>query len=189
MKTCAAENCRYPVWSNLFCKSHQWMRTDARYDRRTPYEKYKDSLNNSKPQKEESVIEKPEKQNQSKWEAGKKQWFADRRKEMNGFCDCGCGKRSSKDSNKYFIFSCCHVLPKKNFDSISLHPENCIELAFFGGCHTTLDDMGYEYCKQKKPILWDIIVRKFKILYPLIATNEHQFIPEILLAEIEKQKT
>lgn len=108
-------------------------------------------------------------------------WFILQRKEMTGFCSCGCGEKSSKDDDKYFKFSCGHVLLKSKFKSIATHPENCIELAFWTGCHSVLDDKGYEYCQQTKPILWTIIVQKFKILYPFIAVSERRFIPEILL--------
>jgi hypothetical protein len=31
MKTCSAKNCSNPVFSNLFCRAHQWMRTDQKY--------------------------------------------------------------------------------------------------------------------------------------------------------------
>lgn len=108
-------------------------------------------------------------------------WFNDRRKEMKGFCVCGCGSLSSKNDDKYFKFSAAHVLPKKNFKSLMYHPLNFIELSYWNGCHTVFDNMGYDYCKNTKPELWKIVVERFKILYPLIAPEEHKFIPDVLL--------
>lgn len=31
MKTCAAKNCNNPVYSHLYCRLHQWKRTDDKY--------------------------------------------------------------------------------------------------------------------------------------------------------------
>lgn len=115
-------------------------------------------------------------------------WFRARRLEMDGYCICGCGQKSSKDSDKYYKFSLAHVLKKSEFKSIATHVANCIELAAFGdSCHTTFDNMGYEYCKDTKPKLWAIVVEKFKILYPCIAEDEKKKIPQVLLNELKSQ--
>ena len=73
-------------------------------------------------------------------DSAKEKWFKDRRKEMSGFCQCGCGRRSSKDDDRYFRHSCAHVFPKSKFDSVKLHPLNSVERAFWGGCHSVMDD-------------------------------------------------
>lgn len=108
-------------------------------------------------------------------------WFISKRHQMTGICSCGCKKPSSKNDDKYWKFSAAHILAKAKFKSIAWHPDNWVELSFWGGCHTTFDDMGYEQCKRDKPILWEIVVEKFKILYPLIDNSELKFIPDILL--------
>lgn len=113
-------------------------------------------------------------------------WFFERRKEMTGICECGCGQKTSKHDDKYFKFSICHVLPKAKFKSIATNKLNFIELSFFGGCHSTLDDMGYEHCMKTKPVLWEKIVAKFKKLYPFIAESEYKSIPNVLLQEINQ---
>jgi|GEM_PF-2627022 len=112
-------------------------------------------------------------------------WFRERRTEMTGYCVCGCGQKSCKDDNRYFKHSIAHVLGKAKFPSVDTHSQNFIELAFWGGCHGTLDDMGYAHCKETKPILWAIIVRKFKILFPCIAEEEIKFIPDVLLETLQ----
>lgn len=116
-------------------------------------------------------------------------WFRYQRQKLTGFCMCGCGLTSSKNSSRYYKYSCCHVLPKSKFESIATHPDNCIELNFWDGHHTTFDNMGYENCKEKNTILWSIVVEKFKKLYSSIAMEELKFIPNVLLAELINEDT
>lgn len=108
-------------------------------------------------------------------------WFEERRIEMTGMCVCGCGKNSSKHEDNNYKSSICHILCKKLFKSIATHPLNWVELNFWEGHHTTFDNMGYEHCKRTKSELWEIVLTKFKLLYPHIHQNEHKFIPQILL--------
>lgn len=115
-------------------------------------------------------------------------FFFEARKQMTGVCVCGCQGKSSRDSDQYFKYSIGHVLSKAKFPSIATHPENWVELAFWGGCHTVFDDKGYSYCKETKPILWEIVVRKFKILFPFIAENEIKFIPDVLMMELDNER-
>lgn len=112
-------------------------------------------------------------------------WFRSKRHQMTGFCACGCDNKSSKDDAKHFKFSAAHILPKSKFESVKWHPDNWVELAFWGGCHTVFDDKGYEYCKQTKPILWEIVVQKFKIVYPFISPDEMKYVPNILLETLK----
>lgn len=114
-------------------------------------------------------------------------WFNDRRYEMSGTCVCGCGQKSSKGENRYFKHSIAHVLGKAKFPSIATHPVNFIELAFWGGCHSTFDDKGYAYCKETNPKLWAIVVQRFKVLFPCIAENEIKYIPDVLMYELDNQ--
>ena len=108
-------------------------------------------------------------------------WFISVRVLMKGRCECGCGKTSSKYDEEYYKFSICHILPKSKFKSIATHPNNWIELSFWGGCHTTFDNMGYEICKRDNPVLWEKVVAKFRILYPCIRESEKKSIPQVLL--------
>lgn len=113
-------------------------------------------------------------------------WFKTIRNKLTGKCECGCGQPSSKFSDRYFKYSCCHLLEKSTFKSIKTHPMNYLELAAFGdSCHTTFDSMGYEHCKRTKPVLWKIVVERFNIIYPSIAESERKHIPEILLKELK----
>lgn len=107
------------------------------------------------------------------------QWFLDRRKEMIGYCACGCGSDTSKYDDKLFKHSICHILEKRNFTSLKTHPLNFIELAFWGGCHSNMDNLGASEWPKKK--YWPEVVRRFKLMYPEIDPSEYQFIPKVLL--------
>lgn len=97
-------------------------------------------------------------------------WFEERNNELIGVCQCGCGRPSSKDDPKYFKHSCCHLFPKALFPSVALQPLNCIERAFWGGCHTNMDEQGLD----KWPAMadWEDIKERFKILAPLLTKEE-----------------
>lgn len=101
---------------------------------------------------------------------GLKQWFEDRRKELTGMCQCGCGEPSSKNDDKYFRHSCCHIFPKKTFLSIATHPLNCIERAFWGGCHTNLDEQSMDRWPNMAD--WQNIKQRFFVLVPLLTNAE-----------------
>lgn len=97
-------------------------------------------------------------------------WFEERRKEMTGVCQCGCGQKSQKDDDLYFKHSICHILPKRIFKSIAMHPLNFVERAFWGGCHGVMDDTSMERWVNMAD--WDDIVEKIKQIAPFIPESE-----------------
>jgi hypothetical protein len=97
-------------------------------------------------------------------------WHKARRKEATGWCKCGCGNKSQKNDNEYFRHSNCHVFPKRIFTSIKLHKRNCIELAYFGGCHTNMDERSIERWPNME--CWDEIKQIFHELSPLLTEKE-----------------
>lgn len=72
------------------------------------------------------------------------EWFPEVRSKMTGMCHCGCGQPSQKNSDQYYKFSACHIYPKARFESVATHPLNFVEMAFFGGCHSNMDDRSVE---------------------------------------------
>ena len=109
-------------------------------------------------------------------------WFNDRRKEMTGVCQ-HCGGKSCKDDDKFFKFSCCHLLPKAYFPSIATNPYNFLELCFWGNnCHGNMDNKILDFMDMN---CFDQIIQKFVKIYPSIAKNERRRIPEILLQYLE----
>lgn len=105
----------------------------------------------------------------------KEKWFKARRKEMTGTCKCGCGKPSSKNEQQYFRHSAAHIFPKAIFKSIMFHNLNWVERAFWGGCHTNMDEAGMDKWPNMED--WGTIVKRFYILSPLIPSFEkkHKF--------------
>lgn len=111
-------------------------------------------------------------------------WFNDRRKEMTGFCQ-NCGGKSCKDDDKCFKFSLAHLLPKAYFKSIATHPDNWLELCFFGNsCHTNFDNKMIDIMDLS---CFDTVIQKFVKLYPSIATDEKRRIPAVLIEYLKNE--
>lgn len=110
------------------------------------------------------------------------EWFQERRKEMKGFC-ANCGRRSSAQDELMYRFSIAHILPKAYFESIKTHPDNWIELCFWGegSCHTNMDNLTVDMTEMA---CWDEIVVKFQKMYPSIAAKEKKRIPNLLFQYI-----
>lgn len=100
----------------------------------------------------------------------KEKWFALIRTKLVGTCQCGCGQKSQKKDDMYFRHSCCHLFPKSKFGSIKYHPLNYVERAFFGGCHSVMDDTSMDRWVNFAD--WDDIKEKFHILAPLLTDEE-----------------
>ena len=105
-------------------------------------------------------------------------WFKERRQQLTGTC-AHCGGKSSKNSDQYYKHSIAHLLPKRFFKSVATHPENFLELCFFGNsCHTNFDNHTLDFIDLN---CFDEAVRKFVSMYPDIAPGEKKYIPDILL--------
>lgn len=108
----------------------------------------------------------------------KETWFKNTRKKLTGICQCGCGNPSSKNDfigldgkiQSYFRSSCCHIFPKSKFPSIQYHPLNYVERAFWGGCHSFMDDTSMDRWINMAD--FDDIKTKFYILAPLLTDDE-----------------
>lgn len=112
-------------------------------------------------------------------------WFEERRKEMTGLC-WHCQGRSCKYAEGYWKFSIAHILPKKIFRSVATHPLNWIELCFFGNsCHTNFDQFVLDIMDLN---CFDLVIKRFVAMYPMIDTRERRHIPEVLLQYIEVEK-
>ena len=97
-------------------------------------------------------------------------WFKGVRRKLTGKCQCGCGKPSSKHDDKYFKHSCSHVFPKSKFPSIATHPRNFVERAFWGGCHTNMDEQSMD--KWVNFADWENIKEIFHEVAPLLTDEE-----------------
>lgn len=113
-------------------------------------------------------------------------WFEARRKEMTGRC-CLCNGKSEKNNDETYRRSIHHLLEKRPamFPSVALHEDNWLEVCFWGNaCHTNIHSGTITMELLRDSAEWDIIATKFKKIYPFIAENERENIPEILLKEI-----
>lgn len=117
-------------------------------------------------------------------------WFAERRKEMTGYCLI-CGGKTSKDNDREYKRSIAHLLAKRStmFPSVATHEDNWMELCFWGkSCHKNFDDSMITFKELQNTQAWDVIVRKFKAIYPFIADNEKKNLPALLLQEIDMEQ-
>lgn len=97
-------------------------------------------------------------------------WFDKMRKRMIGTCQCGCAQPSQKKDDTFFRNCICHIFPKRIFKSIATHELNWVERAFWGGCHSQMDDTSIERWKNYAD--WDDIKEKFYSLAPLLTDEE-----------------
>lgn len=147
--------------------------------------KLKEEADKPKEPKKRKPIPKTSKKRRAVIAAGDDEldkWFDECRAKMTGRC-VNCGRRSSRDDNKYFKFSIAHILPKAYFESVKTHSDNWIEICFWGegSCHTNMDNKMLDLVDMA---CWDEIVIKFQKMYPSIAKEERKRIPEILLQYI-----
>ncbi len=122
-------------------------------------------------------------------DAAEDKWFDDRGKELTGRCLlCGEPTQKGKPNERCSI---AHLFAKREimFPSIKLHPENSIELCFYGNsCHANFDNGMIELStiKEQLNLAWKEILRKVIILYPLMTKEEQGKVPEIFIKEINK---
>lgn len=117
-------------------------------------------------------------------------WFIDRMANCEPKCE-NCKVRGAYlkyAANKFLWKSCqAHLLPKKHFKSLQAHPLNGMVLGSglsgLCNCHDTYDS---SWEKAAKMPIWEEVVRRFKIMYPLITQEEHRFIPPQLLQEVNQ---
>lgn len=108
-------------------------------------------------------------------------WFKERAKEMTGICK-HCGSPTQKGQKNYKC-SVAHILPKAYFPSVATHPDNWIELCFWGNsCHTNFDHSMIDIMDLN---CFDEVIEKFVRIYPSIAKDERKRIPTVLLQYID----
>ena len=155
-----------------YCRYHQWCRTDNKKL------VAKASSSSVKMFKKKKPKPRP---------ADKKldEFFAYMMRQKYPMCE-NCGAENVfllKEENKKIWKSCmAHLLPKRHFESIKCHPLNLMVMGSgYSGlcnCHDNYDSNWHKASQMK---IWHEVVCRFKILYPLIAPEEHQFIPQQLL--------
>lgn len=96
------------------------------------------------------------------------QWFIDRRIEMTGLCsEEGCGNITNKGNDKYYRWSCCHIVPKSLVPSVATNVFNFIELC--QDHHAEFDNTFERAAKMK---CFEEVKRKFNLFKHLIPAEE-----------------
>jgi hypothetical protein len=147
-----------------------------------PTKKEKKALNKVSPKKQKEIA-----QLKNSGDDKLDLWFEEIRGEMKGKCVL-CGGETEKKNDETYRRSIHHLLDKRPimFPSIATHEDNWLEVCFYGNsCHTNIHNgtITWELLKDSKE--WDIVVGKFKKIYPFISPSEHKNIPEILLNELK----
>jgi hypothetical protein len=105
------------------------------------------------------------------------------RKQMTGCC-LFCGGKSQKKDDETFHFSLAHLLPKAIFKSVATHPDNIIELCFYGeSCHTNFDNgqITWEFIVDSAE--WLFIKEKILNVLPMVSVEERK---HKLFSKLEK---
>lgn len=107
----------------------------------------------------------------------KEKWFKNRRREMTGTCQCGCAMPSSKNDDKHFRSSICHIFPQRLFPSVQFHHLNWVERKFWAthntsACHSQMDNTSMDSWPMMAD--WEDIKEKFVILEPLLTPGERK---------------
>lgn len=97
-------------------------------------------------------------------------WFVERRKDLVGTCQCGCGNKSQKKDDTFYRHCICHIYPKRLFKSVCTHPLNFVERSFWGGCHSVLDDTSMDRWPSMAD--WDDIKAKAIAMQPYLTEQE-----------------
>lgn len=99
-------------------------------------------------------------------------FFVRMRVKMVGICQCGCGRKSSKQENDQYRSSICHIFPKRIFKSIATNELNWVERNFWDGCHSVLDNTSMDRWVNMAD--WDDIKEKFHSLVGLLTDEERK---------------
>lgn len=117
-------------------------------------------------------------------------WFEERRQQMTGKCVL-CSGKTEKYNDATYRNSIHHLFDKRKymFPSVKTHPDNWLELCYYGNsCHANIHNgkITWELLADSKE--WNIIVEKFKKIYPFIAEKERYRLPDVLLQYIKNDK-
>lgn len=110
-------------------------------------------------------------------------WFEDRRREMTGRCQL-CGGKTEKDNDETYRRSIHHLFEKRPtmFPSVATHPDNFLEVCFFGNaCHTNIHNGNITWELLMDSAEREMILEKCRKVIPYIAAEEQRLIPEIII--------
>ncbi len=101
---------------------------------------------------------------------------------MPVFCENGCGKKLPTLSSPTWLIkaSICHVVEKRNFRSVMVHPAN----RWFGcgDCHDAYDESWSHAVTMR---VWPTCMERFEHFMRLIPDSELRFLPDPFRTLIE----
>jgi hypothetical protein len=155
MKACHHSYCLNPVFSNGFCKNHQYLRTDSKYLRKQAERKFKQF------HPEKKIIRNINFGFKNELDMFEHIW-----EERPHKCEF-TGESLERFYGTEYWFSCfLHLLPKGRFPLFKLHSEN-VRLGF--PLFHTIVDQGIKTDREKHPEwdwkLWDELVLQMKLEY------------------------
>ncbi len=110
-------------------------------------------------------------------ETVKEAWFKARRREMIGYCqEEGCRNRTNKESDTYFRWSICHIVPKSLVPSVAYHPLNWVEL-----CQEHHQEFDNTFLRAAKMKIFLEARKKFEQFQYLIPAHELRKVNPYLL--------
>lgn len=99
-------------------------------------------------------------------------FFVEMRPTMTGRC-AFCNGETEKNNDETFHFSLAHLLGKASFPSVATHPDNVIELCYYGeSCHTNFDHGTITWQFLYDSAEWPMIKDKLLKVLPAVAANE-----------------
>lgn len=103
-------------------------------------------------------------------------WFEERRAEMTGKCAL-CGGKTEAKNDETYRRSIHHLLEKRPamFPSVALHPQNWLELCFYGNCcHTNIHNGKISWEILFDSAEWPLIREKLLNVMPFVAESERK---------------
>lgn len=174
MRFCEAIPCDKPVFGTDkktrkgYCKFHQSLRTDISKETIIQKAIKKQRENSAKRQTaslRKLAVEEPGVRAGKDYEA-LDAWFKERRKEMVGVCT-ECGKTTSKNNDKYYKWSICHIVPKSLIPSVATNEYNWIEL-----CQQHHQEFDNTFDRAAAMMCFGEVKMKFQIFQKLIPPQE-----------------
>lgn len=110
------------------------------------------------------------------------QFYKDQSEQVTEFCENQCGKRLFAQETWKIKALICHIVPKRHFRSVMVHPLN----RWFGchDCHHNYDDKGWSYAVTMP--VWQVCVERFTQFMRMIKDGELQYLPDAFRVIIEE---
>lgn len=108
------------------------------------------------------------------------QFYRDQWNRMPRHCENGCGARLLATTLGKAKFMIAHIVPKKIFKSVMVHPDNTLFLCW--PCHQLYDQ---SWAKAVKLPVWPLAAQRFEGFMRLIKDTELKSLPDVLRTIIE----